>query len=424
MSSGTQGGAGVGPTEAAGQESSSAGPGNIIRFTVGQAVSNIGSWMQKTAIGWTAWELTHSAAWVGAVALTDLIAALWVAPFAGAMADRSNPYHQLWKTQSALLLLTICMGLIAMTGRIDIWLLMAFALAEATLQGFNQPVRTIATSMLAGPARMSQAIAANSIAFNGARSIGPAIAGLLLAGGHTGLVFLSNGLSYLAMLAIMVTLRHELDRPPPPVRNALAADIREGFTYITGTPQIAMVFFLTVTFSLLARPFGELFPAFAGAVFQGGPQTLSLMMSTQGIGALIGAAWMLKTRGKRELTAICYGAALGTGVMIAAFAASPSLYFALPALGLAGLFHVVCNIGMQSLAQLSAAPGLRGRVMSMYGLIFRTGPSIGAFLIGVGANLFGLRLLVGGGALLFAALVALILPRARRIHADPQDIKI
>jgi predicted MFS family arabinose efflux permease len=152
---------------------------------------------------------------------------------------------------------------------------------------------------------------------------------------------------------------------------------------------------------MLARPFAELFPAFAGAVFGGGPQTLSLLMSAQGVGALLGAAWVWRGGGRGTLPGLVQGFGLGLTVALLAFTATRNLYVALPAMVLAGLCHVVCNIAMQSLAQLQSAPAMRGRVLALYGLLFRTAPAVGAFLIAQATRWINLQWLVGAAALAY-----------------------
>jgi len=167
---------------------------------------------------------------------------------------------------------------------------------------------------------------------------------------------------------------------------------------------------------VLARPFAEMFPAMVGMVFGGGPSTLSLLMSSQGAGAMVGALWMLRRRAPDRLLTITLGGAVGLAAALVVFASSALLTVAVPAMVLAGAFHVIFNIGMQSMAQTKAAPEMKGRVTATYWLLFRCGPSAGAFLIGLAANLVGLQVLIGGGALL-AGLVTLGLAAGTRRQA-------
>ncbi len=386
-------------------------------FSTGHGLSSVGSWMQKTAVGWLTWELTHSPAWVGAIAMSDLIAALWVAPLAGAVTDRSNPFRLMLLTQSLLIFLTLILWAMTASGVLTIWLLLFWAITDASVQGFNQPVRMVVVGSLAPPERMSQAIATNSIAVNLARSLGPAIAGVVMVTGHVEHVFLANAFSFFALVSAIVWVRHHINRPGlAPRTTHIFHDVSSGFSYIRHTPVIATLFMLALGFALLARPFSELFPAIAGDILQGGPQTLSWLMSAQGFGALIGAVWMLRAKPAEHLIKITFGAALGIAATLVVFSFTRELEWVVVIIGIAGIFHVVCNIGMQTIAQTLSEPAMKGRVMALYGLTFRAGPALGAFIFGACAQWVDLQWLLGGAAAVFGLLVIINLPHIRRVY--------
>jgi predicted MFS family arabinose efflux permease len=373
--------------------------------------------MQKAAVGWLVWELTLSPAWVGTVALSDLIAAFWIAPLAGTVTDRSNPYRLIWTTQVLAIANSCLIWLLVVLGIVSPWLLLAWAVIDSTLQGFNQPARMMVTGSLAPHGRVSQAIAANSIAANIARSIGPMIGGFVMV--HSGVsdVFLLNALSFIAIMAVLVHVRPWIDRPGLAVRAArFTDDIVSGFRYVLWAPQVAMLFVLALSFALLARPFTELFPALAGGTFKGGPDTLGLLMAAQGIGALFGAGWMLRKRPEGTIVRITFAAALGIAVSLILFSTTGIFGFALPLIGFAGLFHVVCNIGMQTMAQTLSEPSMRGRVLALYTMVFRAGPALGAFLIGFAAHWFDLQVLIGLAASALLLGLILSIPAVRRIY--------
>jgi predicted MFS family arabinose efflux permease len=387
---------------------------NFVLFSIGQGVSAVGTWMQKTGVGWLAWELTHSPAWVGTVVLTDVLSALWVAPLAGTVADRSNPFRLILITQSLAILHAALLGWLAWSDNLSIWGLFAMALAESTIQGFNQPVRMTAVGHLAGRARLAQAIASNSMAFNLARTVGPAFAGFAIQHGGIAFNFWANAVSFLAMLAAVIHLRRWLDLPAASAPRQVGAEVIEGFRYILKTPEILYLMIITSLVSVLARPFAEMFPALVGAVFGGGPDTLALLMSSQGAGALAGALWMLWRRPTDTLMRTTLAGALGLSASLVVFSSSVAMMVAVPAMVAAGAFHVVFNIGMQSMAQLRAAPTMKGRVTGTYWLLFRCCPSLGAFVIGLAASLVGLQVLIGGGAVVAAALTILFVAGRRR----------
>ena len=385
---------------------------NFVLFSMAQCVSFAGDWMQKAAVGWLAWDLTHSPAWVGAIALSDLIAAFWVAPLAGAVADRSNPYRLIWITQVLAMVNSCAIWSLIVLGVLSPWLLLAWAVVDATLQGFNQPARMLVTGALAPEGQVSRAIASNSIAANIARSVGPAIAGIVML--HSGVsdVFLINAVSFVAIMAVLLHLRPWIDRPGLALRSTpLTGDI------LRRAPEIAMLFALAVSFSLLARPFIELFPALAGGTFEGGPGMLALFMTAQGTGALFGAGWMMRRRDRNALVRITFAAAIGIAISLVLFTFTRNPVVALTLVAFAGLFHVVCNIGMQTMAQTMSQPAMRGRVLALYNLVFRAGPALGAFVIGLATHWLDLQSLIGLAALVFFGGVVALLPRVRRIYA-------
>jgi len=391
---------------------------NFVLFSMAQCVSFAGDWMQKAAVGWLAWDLTHSPAWVGAIALSDLIAAIWVAPFAGAVADRSNPYRLIWTTQVLAMINSCAIWGLVVLGVLSPWLLLAWAVIDATLQGFNQPARMMVTGALAPEGQVSRAIASNSIAANVARSIGPAIAGFIML--HSGVsdVFLVNAVSFVAIMAVLLHVRPWIDRPGLSLRSTpLTGDILLGFSYIRHASEIAMLFALAVSFSLLARPFTELFPALAGGTFEGGPGMLGLFMTAQGFGALFGAGWMMHKRDRAALVRITFAAAIGIAISLVLFTFTRNPAIAFTLIAFAGLFHVVCNIGMQTMAQTMSQPEMRGRVLALYNLVFRAGPALGAFIIGMATHWLDLQSLIGLAALAFLIGVVALLPRVRRVYA-------
>ena len=384
--------------------------GPIREYTTAQCISAIGSWMQKTAMGWLAWDLTHSVSWVGTVALMDLVAVLWVAPLAGPVADRRSPYQVFMTTQTLMLMNALVLAGLDLMGVLNIGLLLAFALISATFNGFNNPVRMTTINFLAPEGRISRAIAMNSVGVAVARSVGPATAGVLLVHGGAAAVFALNSASFLAMIFVLRRLRRHIHRQPHSHHRPFLEDMAGGFAYVLRTPQIGLIIMMAIVFAVLARPFAELLPAFAGQVFRGGPQTLGTLLTTQGLGAMAGALFMMRRHSAKPLKPLMFATGVGLCVFIAIFCATGDLRVALPAMFLAGVCHVICNISLQSMTQQTADPAFRGRVLSIYSLLFGNGPSAGAFLIGLVAPFFGLQAMVAGAALT-AALLMIALSR-------------
>jgi MFS family permease len=386
---------------------------NVLVYALAQGVSSTGSWMQRAGMGWLIWDLTHSPAWVGILALTDLTALLAVGPWSGAVTDRQSAFRLLLMTQLMMMAQSVGLFFLVFSGSRSVAWLIVLALIDSVTQAFNQPVRLTVISLIAPPQRLPQAIASNSLAFNLARILGPAAAGAVMLHGAVAPLFALNAVSYLAMIAAVIYLRRWIDRRPPAEKAGLAREIVEGFSYVRGMPKIALLFALTAAFALLVRPVTELLPALSGQMFHGGPTLLSGMMSAQGVGAMLGAAFLLRRRSNKRTLFYAFvgGVSLAVAVLAMVFGRTDRL--ALLAMAFVGVSVVLCNICTQSLVQIYSDEKFRGRVMALYGMLNRAAPSLGAFLIGVGAERFGLRWLMGGAAVVGSVVIILIWRRVR-----------
>lgn len=392
------------------------GNGPLVTFGLAQFAAFTGLWVQKAAVGWLIWELTHSPAWVGAVALSDLIAAICVGPFSGAMADRTSAFRLIVVTQSIILVNTAVLWAFVVSGSITPVLLIAWVVFDACVQTLNQPVRLVVIGALAPAGRTGQAIAGNSVAVNMARVIGPAIGGLLMLSAGVSYAFVLSFCLFTTMIVAVLVLRGLLGRPKliAATRPSLLGDIKAGINYVRRDSRIALLFVVALAFSLLARPFAELFPALAGGSFGGGPDTLAWFMSAQGIGALFGAMWLLKPRSPNTILAITGLSLVGIGITLVVFSFLSDITLALIAIAIAGMFHVLCNIGMQTNSQTLSTEAMRGRVVGFYWLVFRAAPAIGAFALGLLAEWLDLQVLIGVAAGLFLVVVFALAGPARR----------
>jgi predicted MFS family arabinose efflux permease len=265
-------------------------------------------------------------------------------------------------------------------------------------------------------ASLPSALAFNSIVFNSARCIGPAIAGLLIA--HVGIAaaFAANALSYIAFQISLARLR---DLPPLPVsdrQNAVRASL-EAYTYASRHPGIGPMLLLFAVTATGTRGFIELFPGFADSVFGRGPQGLSMLTSTVGLGAIGGGIWMVFRPAIKGLAGVVLGATLIMSLAVLAFTATDQFYLALPCVLFAGAAMTITGTGAQTLIQAAVDSRMRGRVMALYGMIFRAGPAVGAVVIGAASEHFGLRLSLAIGALVSCAAWGLSRLRHREIAA-------
>ncbi|MET0207651.1 MAG: MFS transporter [Burkholderiaceae bacterium] len=389
---------------------------NIALFVSGYLSSSLGWWAQKAVLGWLAWDLTRSVAWVGVVASADLITALWVAPLAGTIADRTNPFSTLLSTHTALLTLACGLFLAYTFGLMSIGVLFAGVLIESTVTGFNQPSRIVILNLIASPQRLSQLIATSSISVAVARCLGPALAGLLIHFGWIGAVFLANALTIVGMMVVLQLLRRAVVEEPPALRHGFMKDVVGGFLYVVESPHIRTLMLLAGAFALLGRPFSELFPAISGTLYEGGAEVIAQLMTAQGLGALLGGMVMLRRMAPAALLKGAFAAGTGLVISVLIFINAASLSLAVGMVVVAGFFHVICNIALQSLCQQAASADMRGRIASLYGIIFRAAPALGAFVIAQIAHVLGIGLdvLISIGVLAYGLVLLLLLPGFRR----------
>ena len=373
-------------------------------YISGNAVSLVGTWMQRTAVGWLTWDLTQSGFWLGLVACADLLPAVFIGPLGGVLADRFDRLRIMMAAQTVALLQAGALFLLTAGGVIGVELLALLVLVHGVAMGFNQPSRLALMPSLVPPDSLSTGIAINSVAFNLARFVGPALAGLLIVTVGVAGAFAANALSFLAFLAALSLLRRSdglrqvrSDAGAP--ARSLLVELGDGILYTLRHPGIGPMLFLLAIVSLGVRPFIDLMPGFAAQVFRGGADTLALLSSTVGLGAVAGGLWIAR-RGQGGLTRLVLVNVLLASLAILAFVATDLLWFALASVALAGMTLVASAVSMQTLMQLAVDARRRGRVLSLYGIIFIGGPAAGALIMGALSEVLGLRLPLAGGAIL------------------------
>jgi predicted MFS family arabinose efflux permease len=409
----------------------SSGFGNIARalshrnyriYISGNAIQLIGTWMQRVSGGWLAWTLTHSGTWLGLMSMAEFLPVLFLSPLAGVLADRRDRVAIIRITQLIGCAQATLLAILVATGLISIHLLFALVMLLGINQGIAQPARLALIPTLVDREALPSALAINSIVFNSARFIGPAIAGLLIARVGIAAAFAANALTYIAFQISLANLR---DIPPLPLRaaqNAVRASL-EAYSYASRHPGIAPMLLLFAVTTVGTRGFIELFPGFADSVFHRGPQGLAMLTSTVGLGAIFGGLWMLIRSQISGLTTIVLANTLVMSLAIVAFTATDEFILALPCVFIAGTAMVITGIGAQTLIQASVDRSMSGRVMALYGMIFRAGPALGAVVMGSASERFGLRLPLAVGAVVSCACWALTLHRKKAIVASLEDIE-
>jgi predicted MFS family arabinose efflux permease len=369
-------------------------------YVAGSSVSLIGTWMQRIGVGWLAWELSHSGAVLGLVAFADLFPTIAFGPFGGALADRVDRLRMMRIAQSLIMLQAAALFLLTVTGLITVELLLGLVLLGGALVGFNQPARLALAPSLVPRSDLATAVAINSIVFNLARFVGPALAGLVIVWWGIGMVFALNALSFLAFLFALARLR----LPPLALdgqgRRSMLGAIGEGLRYTTSHAGIGPLLLLHAILAVSARPFFELLPGFASDVFGRGASGLAMLGSAVGIGAVAGGLWLAQRREDQHLTGVALGSSFLVTLSVLTFSLTTWFPLAMVCMVLAGCGMVVAGVGTQTLMQTSVDEAMRGRVLSLFGLIFRGGPALGALLMGAASEFVGLQAPVAAGTII------------------------
>jgi len=408
-----------------------AGLGNVVLafghrnyrvYASGNAVSLVGIWMQRVAVGWLAWTLAHSGTWLGVMSMAEFFPVVFLSPVAGALADRRDRVGIIRITQIAGSIEAMLLAVLVYTGTITIELLFVLTLLLGVFNAFAQPSRLALIPTLVDRAALPSALAINAIIFNSARFLGPAVAGIVIARVSVDAAFAVNAATYLVFLITMMNLRGLPALPVAATQSVLKASA-EAYAYASRHPGIAPMLLLFTVTTIGTRGFVELFPGFADSVFGRGPEGLSMLTSTVGLGAICGALWMLLRPAIAGLTRLVLANTLVISLAILAFTATDRFILALPCVFLAGMAMTITGIGAQTLLQAAVDVQLRGRIMALYGMIFRAGPAVGAVLMGSLSGHFGLRLPLAAGALVSCSFWAWTRLKQRRIaetlEADP-----
>jgi MFS family permease len=369
-------------------------------YVIGNFTSYTGLWVQRVAIGWLAWQLTGSPFWLGLIGFADQFPTLVFGLIAGTLTDRMDYFKLLRLTQSLTLVYSITMAALTLSGLMDIWGLLALTLFRGTIVAFNRPSRMTVIYNLVGRDLLPSAISLNSLIFNSSRFIGPAIGGFIIVVAGNGWTFVVGALMFLVFticLRLMTPMQVEI---PPKSDKSLLAESVDGLGYVLRSHGIrTQMLILTIT-GTFARPLTDLLPGFAADVFGNGAHGLALMQSAHGVGAMFGGALMLSYGRLKGLTRITLLNILIIGAACLAFSAMSVDFFWLACLlvGFIGYSFVVQSTSNQTLIQSAIDSEMRGRVMSLYGLVARGGPALGALIMGAAAEHLGLRMPVAIGA--------------------------
>lgn len=391
---------------------------NYRLFFSGQSISLIGTWIQRIATPWLVYNLTGSAFLLGVVGFAGQIPTFVIAPFAGVLTDRWNRYHILIATQIAAMIQALILAFLYLTGTIEVWHIILLSIFLGCVNAFDIPARqSFVVEMVEKKEDLGNAIALNSSMVNGARLLGPSIAGMLIAFTGEGICFLLNGLSYLFVIVSLLFMKVA----PRKINNknsSVLKELKEGFNYAIGFAPIKYIILLLGLVSLMGMPYTILMPVFAKEILHGGSHTFGFLMGASGLGALIGALYLASRRSVLGLGKIIPLAAGIFGFGLITFSLSRFFLLSLTLMIITGLGMMLEMASSNTLLQTIVDDDKRGRVMSFYTMAFMGTAPFGSLLAGWLANIMGTpnTILVGGifcilGALIFARK----LPELRKI---------
>ncbi|MEU3749123.1 MULTISPECIES: MFS transporter [Streptomyces] len=400
---------------------------NYRLFFTGAIVSNTGTWMARITQDWLVLSLTGSAAAVGITTALQFLPMLLFGLYGGVIADRYPKRNLLLVSQAALGLCGLALAVLTLSGSVQVWhvYLIAFLLGMVTV--VDNPARQAYVAEMVGPKQLRNAVSLNSANFQSARLVGPAVAGVLIAGVGSGWAFLLNGLSFIAPLVSLLLMRtgelHKVERAPRG-----KGQLREGLRYVAGRPDLIWPIVLVGFIGTFGFNFPIWLTAFAEEVFHVGAGTYGFLNTLMAAGSLVGALAAAR-RGSTRLRMLVIAAAV-FGVLEIAAALSPAFWMFALLLVPIGMIGLTVNITANSAVQMATDPAMRGRVMSLYMMVFAGGTPIGAPLLGWVTDTYGARVgFATGGVISLAAagVIGLILARVGGLkmafgwrHGHPQ----
>jgi MFS family permease len=391
---------------------------NYRLFFSGQSISLIGTWMQRIAMPWLVYHMTGSALLLGIVGFAGQIPAFLLSPVAGVLTDRWNRYRVLLITQIISMVQASLLAWLCLSGLIQIWHIIVLSIVLGCTNAFDVPARqSFVIKMVERKEDLGNAIALNSLMFNGARLIGPSIAGIILASAGEGICFLSNGVSYIFVIISLLMMKIKKEKSRKKDYNILE-ELKEGLDYIFGFPPIKHLIYLLGIVSMMGMSYTVLMPVLAKEILHGGSNTYGFLMGAAGFGALLGALFLASRETVLRLGKIVPAASILFGCGLIILSLSRIFALSLVLMVFIGLGMMLQTAASNTILQTITDDDKRGRVMSFYTMAIMGTAPFGSLMAGGLAKLIGApgTILLGGIACIIGALFFLRkLPELRKL---------
>lgn len=388
---------------------------NFRLYLVGQLVSLAGTWMQIVAQGWLVYELSGSETMLGVVGFAAALPALAITPWAGVVVDQVRKRDLILLTQVGAMVLALVLAFLSFTGMVEVWHIVILAVLIGVVNAFDGPARQAFVVEMVGSQDLPNAIALNSMTFNAARVVGPAIGGILLATVGAAWCFTLNGLSFLAVIVSLLAMRITTAQLVHDHRSPWQ-QLKSGVQYVANQPELRGLILLSLFFSTFGISYNTVLPSFVDRILEGGAAGFGLITAAAGVGAVTGAFLVAKfgDRGKRGQW--LFYAAMGFPVVLTLFAFNRSFPIALPLTMLLGVGFMLQFTLINTLLQTRVTNEMRGRVMSLYTLTFFGFTPFGNLALGALSETIGMSIAITIAAMLTLGSAAIIFRRTPELR--------
>jgi MFS family permease len=390
---------------------------NFAWYMGGATVSLVGLWAQRIAVGWLAWDLTHSELWLGLIAFADLFPTVVITPIAGVLADRGDRLAMSRISQALAGLVSFVLAALFYAGMLNIWVLFALSVMLGIIMAFTTAARLALVPVLMEPQYVPAALANDSAIFNACRVVGPMIAASIIALSDVGGAFIICGLCFAVFVACLLKVRILRVETSKRSRDHVLRQTYDGMRYAAAHPGIGPIMLVLTSVAVGVKPFLEMLPALSDEVFKAGVDGFAALAAAGGCGAVVAAVWIAARGTAQGLTRITLSSMAIGCCGIALVSATDIFWVGLTGVAIAGAAVTISGTGCQTLMQNAVDGSIRGRVMSLYGVLHRGSPALGALAVGGLAEIFGLRIAIIAVAGLFClGGLVLTLPRFRTMR--------